>query len=141
MGTPDGAPEIRAILDRSALESYARGHVHVGELLQEIADEENVFFGIPAVALLEAQSRALDAETRALLNFMTTLPTAKLLSLDLEGAQKAAHYVPVVNGDLSRAHAVWAARKYEAMCFTTEPEAFPSAILPEQIVAIPTEDA
>jgi hypothetical protein len=142
MAAPDNNPMIRAILDRSALESYARGHVHVGELLREIADEQGACVGIPAVALLEAHGRSIgDEQAQALLNFMVTLPTATVLPLNREVVETVARYVPVVDGDLARAHALWAARTHEALCFTTEPEAFPAAILPEQIVAIPAEDA
>jgi hypothetical protein len=46
-----------------------------------------------------------------------------------------------MNGDLSRAHAVWAAMAHEAFCFTTEPEAYPPQVLADQVVAIPIEDA
>lgn len=43
--------EIRAVLDTSALLSCAHGHVHVGELLIDIADE-GAYMGLPTVALL-----------------------------------------------------------------------------------------
>jgi hypothetical protein len=54
-------PEIRAVLDRSALQSYARGHVHVGELLIDIADEK-ASIAIPAAALADAHAAALENE-------------------------------------------------------------------------------
>ncbi|GAB1642618.1 hypothetical protein [Krasilnikovia sp. MM14-A1259] len=39
------------------------------------------------------------------------------------------------------AHAIWAAQLYETLCFTAEPEAMPTGILTDQVVAIPRDDA
>jgi hypothetical protein len=136
------APEIRAVLDRSALQSYARGHIHVGELLQEIGDEESAVIAIPAVALLEAHVRSIGDKTAvALLNFIVGLPTTAVLDLDGHSAPAVAQEVRLVGGDPARGHAIWAAMTHRAVCFTTEPEAFPPQILADQIIAIPTEDA
>ena len=51
--------EIRAVLDTTATLSYARGHVHIGELLVDIADE-GAYTGLPALVLLDAHSQVLD---------------------------------------------------------------------------------
>ncbi len=53
MSRPEGSP-IRAILDHSAMLSDARGHIHVGEAIREIADDREGRVGVPVVALLQA---------------------------------------------------------------------------------------
>jgi hypothetical protein len=142
MGVPEAPPQIRAVLDHTALQSYARGHVHVGELFGEITDEENAFVAIPGVALLEAHARSIDdPQARALLNYMVTLPAAMVLDLDLATVPEAAGYVRTLRGNLPRAHTAWAAGAYRALCFTTEPEAYPEQVLHDQVVAIPTKHA
>jgi len=135
-------PEIRAVLDRSALQSYLRGHIHVGELMHECADEEGVFVAIPTTALAEASaSYAEDAKTEALLRLITTLPAARVLDLDRDSALAMAKTLPLAKGDLSRAHAVWAANKYRALYFTTEPDEVTSLVPADNIQPIPSEDA
>ena len=142
MGAPEARPEIRAVLDHTALQSYARGHVHVGELFGEVTAEDNGVVAIPSVALLEAHAREMDdPQARALLNYMVTLPGAMVLDLDLATAPEAAGYVRTMRGNLARAHTAWAAGAYRALCFTTEPEGYPDQVLADQIVAIPTPDA
>jgi hypothetical protein len=141
MGAPEARPEIRAVLDHTALQSYARGHVHVGELFGEVTAEDNGVVAIPTVALLEAHAREMDdPQARALLNYMVTLPGAMVLDLDLATAPEAAGYVRTMRGNLARAHTAWAAGAYRALCFTTEPEAYPDQVLADQIVAIPSRD-
>jgi hypothetical protein len=142
MSIPESSPEIRAVLDHTALQSYARGHVHVGEVFGAVADEENAFVAIPSVALLEAHARLMDdPQAKALLNYMVTLPDAMVLDLDLATVPGAAGYVRSLRGNLPRAHAAWAAGAYQALCFTTEPEAYPGDMLEDQVVAIPTTEA
>ena len=138
----DAPPEIRAVLDHSALQSYARGQSQVGELLREVADQENAFMAIPSVALLEAYARTIDdPHGTRLLNYLVTLPVAMVLDLELGTVSRAAGHVRALLGNVSRAHAVWAAMTYEALCFTTEPEAYPEQVLEEQVVAIRTKEA
>jgi hypothetical protein len=138
MALPESPPEIRAVLDHTALQSYASGQLHVGELLGEVADQENAFVAIPAVALLEAYARSIDdAEARALLNYLVTLPSAVVLDLGMETVPRAAGHVRTMRGNMPRAHAVWVAMAHEALCVTTEPEAYPDQILADQVVAIP----
>jgi hypothetical protein len=142
MGAIGTSPEIRAVLDHTALQSYARGHVHVGELFGEITKEENAVVAIPSVALLEAHSRCIDdPHAKALLNYMVTLPGATVLDLDLATVPEAGGYVRTMRGNLPRAHTAWAAGAYRAICVTTEPEAYPEQVLEDQVVAIPIKDA
>lgn len=138
---PLDSPPIQAILDRSALLSYARGHVHVGELLVDIADE-GVAMGIPAVALLDAHVDSLgDERARALLGLLVTLPGISVLDLDIRSAPPTADVVPAAKGDLPRSHAVWAARENEAYYLTTEPDQVRNLLPPGQIHVIPGRDA
>jgi hypothetical protein len=142
MGALEARNEIRAVLDHTALQSYARGHVHVGELFREVTDEDNAVVAIPSVALLEAYARSIDdPQAKALLNYMVTLPGAMVLDLDTTTAAQAAGYVRTMRGNLARGHALWAILTYEALGFTTEPEAYPEQVLEDQVVAIPTKNA
>ena len=141
METPEEL-QIKAVLDHTALLSYASAHVHVGELVHEVSDEENSVVAIPSVALTRARARALEnPHARALLDYLVTMPRTVVLSLDLATAPQVAQYVPGMRGDISRAHAVWTSTTFEAPCFTTEPDAYPNLVIADQIVAIPTEDA
>lgn len=141
MALLEAPPEVRAVLDHTALQSYARGQSHVGELLREVADQENAFLAIPAVALLEAYARSIDdLHGTRLLNYLVTLPAAMVLDLELGTASRAAGHVRALRGNIARAHAAWAAMMYEALCVTTEPEAYPDQVLVEQLVTIPTKD-
>jgi hypothetical protein len=69
-GPVDEEPiEIHAVLDASALLSYARGHVHVGELL-------------------------IDIQARARLGVPATLPGVAILELSVEQSAEVARHVP-----------------------------------------------
>jgi hypothetical protein len=131
-------PEVRAVLDVSAMLSYAREHVHVGELLIMLADDNGVA-GLPATALLDAHARlADDPVSTARLALLTTLPATAVLDLDSSQARLAAGVVSLVKGDLARAHAVWTALEHEAYLFTTEPESTPAIVV--DVVVVPPGD-
>ncbi|MEU5723487.1 hypothetical protein ABZ783_16905 [Micromonospora sp. NPDC047738] len=83
--------EIRAILDASAILSYSRGHVHVGELLVDIADE-GAYLGLPTVALLEAYAQTSDRPAAARLGVLATLPGVAVLPLSAPDAAQASHH-------------------------------------------------
>ena len=139
--SPPATSPIQAILDRSALLSYARGHLHVGELLVDIADE-GAAMGVPAVALLDAHIESLgDEHARALLGLLITLPGIAVLDLDARSAPPTADVVPAAKGDLPRSHAVWAAREHEAYYLTTEPDRVRDLLPAGQIHTIPGQDA
>src|SRR6266542_3719384 len=114
--------EARAVLDCSAVLSYARGHVHVGELLVEIADED-AFVGLPALDMLDA------------------LPVVAVLPLGSYEAAEVAPIVPLVKGDMSRAHAVWAALEDDAYYVTVEPHLLPKMMADIKLITISAEDA
>jgi len=131
---------IRAILDSSAIQSYGRGHVHVGEMITEIA-VERLRVGVPAVALMDAYaSFAGDPVARARLGILAEIPPTVVLALDRRDAEKAATVAPFAGNDLSLAHAAWAALQHRALLVTTEPEKSISALPGEQILTVPTDD-
>ena len=137
----DKAPTIQAVLDRSALQSYARGHVHVGELLIDVADE-GAFMAVPTVTLLDAYAQSLGNEhATALLNLIVTLPGIAVIDLDAPTASATAEEVPNSNGDLSRSHSVWAAKAHDAYYLTTEPAEVTDLLPPGQVHVIPSKDA
>jgi len=138
--TADDEPvEIRAVLDTSAVLSYTRGHVHIGELLVDIADE-GAYVGLPTVVLLDAHARLLgDGAGRARLDVLVALPGIAVLTLGADEATGAAANVPGVDHDLARAHAVWAALYHGAYYLTTGPA--PKALPEDQVHEIPTDDA
>jgi hypothetical protein len=135
----DDESEVRAVLDTSAMLSYALGHVRVGELLVEIADED-AYTGLPVVALL-AYSRVSDAPTRARLGVLAVLPSVTVLTLGPNEAAAVAPFAHLVKGDFARAHAVWAALHHDAYYLTSEPHLTPSVVPVEQVHHIPVDDA
>lgn len=133
--------EIRAVLDVSAMLSYASGHVHVGEILIDIADEDGVHAGLPAVALLAAHAQVLtDAAARARLGVLAALPGVRVLPLDTGNAADVSLAVPLADGDLARAHALWAALEHRAYYLTTEPQTAAGILTEDQIHPIPDHD-
>jgi hypothetical protein len=137
---PD-AVEVRAVLDCSAALSYARGHAHIGELLIEIADEY-AFVGLPALALLDAYTQVgADTAARGRLAVLAALPVVAVLALGSYEAAEVAPIVPLVKGDMSRAHALWAALEEDAYYVTVEPHLVPKAMADIKLLAIPAEDA
>ncbi|HET8661364.1 MAG TPA: hypothetical protein VFM55_20500 [Micromonosporaceae bacterium] len=136
----DTDTEVRAVLDTSAMLSYARGHVHVGEILVEVA-EEGAYVGLPVVALLDAYSKVHDGPGRARLGVLTALPGARVLDLGAGEAAVVSLAVGLVGGDLARAHAVWAALRHGAYYLTTQPKAAPGILTAEQVHHLPDDDA
>jgi hypothetical protein len=137
----DQAEEIRAVLDSSAMLSYARGHVHVGEILIDIA-AEGAFVGLPTVALLDAYARVQgDEPARARLGMLAALPAVAVLELGVREAAEVGLIVAFAAGDLARAHATWMAVKHDAYYLTTEPVQAPSILTPAQVHPIPEHDA
>lgn len=57
---------MRAVLDATAVEAYAAGSIHVGELLAEIADEhvpeDGALVSVPAPALVAAHVAGADLD-------------------------------------------------------------------------------
>ncbi|MEV6601830.1 hypothetical protein AB0M36_33980 [Actinoplanes sp. NPDC051346] len=137
----DQQNEIRAVLDSSAIRSYAKGHVHVGEVITEVADER-AFVGIPATALLEALGHCEgDKIARARLDILVHLPGTLTLDLTAETAGRVAGTVAFTGGDLARSHAVWASLEHSAAYLTAEPQKSTRLIAEDRIIIVPAEDA
>ncbi len=136
-----GDVEYRAVLDSSAMVSYAQGHLHVGEIVIEVAAED-AYVALPTVALLDAYSRTVGNEpAHARLGILVALPGIQVLELGPLDASEVSLAVPLVAGDLARAHAVWAALEYDAYYLTTEPHLAPSILTADQVHHIPADDA
>ena len=132
--------EIRAVLDTTAILSHARGRVHVGELLVDIADE-GAYVALPSVALLAAHADVIgDRAARARLGLLCALPAVHPLALDQSDAAEVATLVALADGDLGRAHAAWAALEYAAYFLTTEPDQAPPILTKDQIHPIPPDN-
>ncbi len=134
-------PQIELVLDASAMESYARGHVHVGQVLAlAFPDGSKGRVAIPAVALAEAYSRRhADELGCSRLDLLTSLHSTTVMDLGLPEACEVG--AAAGNGDIPRTHAVWLARQHDAFFLTTEPKDVVGLLRENAIVAIPTEDA
>ncbi|HZN19807.1 MAG TPA: hypothetical protein VFB84_16725 [Micromonosporaceae bacterium] len=132
--------EVRAVLDTSAMLSYARGHVHVGEILVEVAGE-GAYVGVPTVTLLDAYTKVHDGPGRARLGVLAALPGVQILGLGAGEAASVSLAADLVDSDLARAHAVWAALMHGAYYLTTQPKAAPSILTAEQVHHLPDDDA
>jgi hypothetical protein len=134
-------PQIRAVLDSSGIRSYAIGHVHVGEMMGEVLSERG-YIGVPATALLDAHVHFLDDKlATARLGVLVHLPVVRVLDLDATSAVAVADVVPFTEGDLARAHAIWAALEHSAMFLTREPDRAARAVAKDRTIVIPAEDA
>ncbi|GEM_PF-3424425 len=137
----DDEIELRAVLDSSAMVSYARGHVHVGEMVVDIA-EEGAYVALPTVTLIRAHAEVgADAAARARLVLLPAVPGIHVLPLGPAEAAKVSRYLHRFHGDPARAHAVWAALSHGAYFLTSDPEPVASAIPADQIHYIPPTDA
>lgn len=93
-----------AVFDTSAVVAYTRESEHVGELLQEIGDEDG-FVLVPAVCLIEAST---DGEDEARLRLLSAHSRVKVVGLDGSDWVRLAAGVALL-GSLGRACAALAA--------------------------------
>lgn len=129
------------MLDATALLSHARGHVHVGELLVEIA-EEGAYTALPTTVLTRGYAQVHPERVGlARLGLLPTVPGVHVLGLDVAQAPRVARYLGLLGGDLARAHAVWAALNHDAYLLTSEPDAVAAIVPADQIHYIPTGDS
>jgi hypothetical protein len=68
----------RAVLDASAVDAYAAGSEHIGELLREFADEQ-IRFAVPIVCVIEARAVGADEDQ---LRVLLAHPWAQIIDLD-----------------------------------------------------------
>jgi hypothetical protein len=135
--------DIRVVIDRSAMESYAAGHIHVGELLSQLDEEGGVpFAALPAVALMEAYGRlADDGEAQGRLRYLAAHETVVVVDLDAEQCPRAGETLRFTAGDMAQAHAVWTARRNSAYYLTAEPKRTMRLIDEDRVIVVPETDA
>lgn len=134
-------PGFRAVLDASAMVSYARGHIHVGELITDIGDEQ-ALVAVPSVTLLDAFCRVGgNMQLRDLLGLLIALPAVGVVTLGANDVAAVSKAVQQVDGDLGRGHAVQAAMRHRAYFVTAEPQLVPSIIDEYLVIEVPSADA
>jgi hypothetical protein len=124
--------EIAVVLDASALRAYTAGHLAVGELIAEVADEVR-FVGVPALCLAAAHATAEGDLAGALLALLTATPVVRLLPLGadpgVDDVRQVGALARAAGGDIALGHAARTAIVAQAHLATTEPEAA-AAVLP-----------
>lgn len=113
--------EIRIILDTTAVLGYARGSVHVGEVVAEVADEQ-AGFAIPVLCVAEA-ARRVDDDRLSGVYLLEAHAHGHLLPATVEQWRQLAGLTRVL-GRADLAAALLAARDHEALILTGEPEVY-----------------
>ncbi|HEX6683144.1 MAG TPA: hypothetical protein VF062_10130 [Candidatus Limnocylindrales bacterium] len=106
---------LSLVLDTTAVVAYARGNLMVGELLDELRDEDNLF-GVPDVCL--AQARAQGAPTEGL-TLLRQHDRCQVLSNP--EPENLGDVAVVCGGDLVRAAVLVHAFSNDAYILTTAP--------------------
>jgi predicted nucleic acid-binding protein len=70
-------PAVRVVLDASAIIAFTRGSVDVGEVIAEVADEQDSVFGLPVLCLAEAARVVVDQDR---LEILVNHPIAEVLA-------------------------------------------------------------
>ncbi|HEY9483762.1 MAG TPA: hypothetical protein VIR00_12450 [Micromonosporaceae bacterium] len=126
--------DIAVVLDTSALLGYIDGHVAVGELIAEVADEERLI-AVPAVCFAQARAAVDDDVAAAHLLLLTSAPTITIEPLGFarpDGAEsiwRVGEIARTANRDIGLGHAAYAAIDHRAHLATMWPHAF-AALLP-----------
>ncbi len=84
MTDPDAAPPrpVRLVFDTSAITAFARGSIHVGEVLSEIADENSVAL-LPLGCVVEAvHGQQFTGEETARLDLLIDHDAAEVIAAD-----------------------------------------------------------
>jgi hypothetical protein len=107
---------LRILLDASAIVAFCRESVHVGEVIAEVADEEDAAVGPPVLCLVEG-SRAVADTSR--LDLLVQHPATTVLTPDPDWRALAATYDTV--GRLDAASAVLAALDLDCHLLSAQP--------------------
>lgn len=124
------ARPISLVLDTSAVLSFVRSSIHVGEVIAEIADERGLA-GIPLPCAVEAAQAAVDVDR---LEVLLEHPDTVLLAEDVENWRALAALLPVT-GEYSAACAALAAIDAERWVLSSRPELY--AGVNDGAIAIP----
>lgn len=143
MNIPSTAPlrsSVRAVLDRSAIETHATGRPQVSDMINRL-HAENSLVGIPATALAEAHGMtAADSHAEARLAALVRLPGTAVINLDGACARDVGALTYLARGDLARSHAAWLARRHTALLVTAEPGLAADLIDDEQLYSLSPDD-
>jgi hypothetical protein len=127
---------IAAVFDTSALLAFVTGHVAVGELIAEIADERRQV-AIPASCLAAARAAIDDELAAAHLLLLTTTPAVALMPLgsDRAGAaeslSRVGEFARGAGGDVGVGHTVFVALEHGAHVATMRPDLL-APVLPDE---------
>lgn len=110
---------VALILDTSAVLSFVRSSMHVGEVIAEVADERGVV-AIPVSCLVEAAQHAVDDDQ---LTLLVEHPDTLVLVEDAENWRALAALVPVTGG-YAPACAALAAIDFERWVLSARPELY-----------------
>lgn len=109
---------VRLVLDRSALEAYLSGSVHVTETLHEIVDDAHACFAVPAVAL--AMTVAGPRADLELLSALVGLDACVLVGVEAGDWLDLSDWIGVTGGRVDSAAAALAALDHAATILTAE---------------------
>jgi hypothetical protein len=107
---------LALVLDTTAVEAYAQGSMHVGELLDELRDDDSLF-GVPEVCLAQARARGVPWEGLALLQ---THDRCQILANP--APENLGDVAALCEGDLVRAAVLVHALSHDAYILTTRPD-------------------
>ena len=124
-------PPVRLVLDTSAILEFARGSVHVGEVLAELTDSQAAA-ALPVACLAEAVPLALERER---LDALVTHEATVLLTDDAEEWSALGHMC-AVTGEFSAASVALAAIDFQAWILTARPGLYAQVANGEMVVAI-----
>ncbi len=126
--------DTAVVLDTSALLGYVDGHIAVGELIAEVADEDRRI-AVPAVCFAQARAAVDDDLAAAHLLLLTSAPTISIEPLGLpspnlaESIWRIGELARETDRDIGIGHAVYVAIDRRAHLATMQPDVF-AALLP-----------
>lgn len=111
--------QVRLVLDDTAVLEYARGTLHVGELLIQLAEAGHVA-ALPLVCLVEAYPAAVEAEH---LGTLAAHDTVVVVSDDPADWETLGHLCAMTGGAVS-ASAALVALDADCWVLTTDPDRY-----------------
>ena len=126
--------DIAVVLDTSALLGYVDGHIAVGELIAEVADEERLV-AVPAVCFAQARAAVNDDVAAAHLLLLTSAPAITIEPLGFarpdtaESTWRVGEMAVMADRDIAIGHAAYAAIDHRSHLATMRPHVF-AALLP-----------
>jgi hypothetical protein len=110
-------PDIRVLLDASAILAFTRESIHVGEVICEVTDEEGCAVGLPLLCLVEATRAVADPDR---LDLLVAHPATVILPPEPDSWRALAVTYDTV-GRLDAASAVLAAIDLDCDVLTGQP--------------------